>query len=221
MLSKESPVKKGPSTKMHSTNVCFRRYEWKKDGVVLSYVNEVRLSPSSGNLTFTDLGSEHEGYYQCFAHNAYGISISNVTQLVRPSEYDRSNRPISQIPKCTCSISHNAPFRTEICTFLFRIEHCGIWNRCILGFVNSVNYRDYSIMTTTIYQVIPKSIIVRLITFCLFYSVFSCGKQPYNQLCLSVCPDSFVSAPWLHTYATDSLYIWHKYSPRVVSNTIS
>ena len=25
------------------------------------------------------------------------------------------NRPISQIPECTCSISNNAPFRTEMC----------------------------------------------------------------------------------------------------------
>ena len=47
-----------------------------------------------------------------------------------------SNRPISHILECTCSISHNAPFRTEMCTFLFWMEHCGIWNRCILGFVN-------------------------------------------------------------------------------------
>ena len=29
------------------------------------------------------------------------------------------NRPILQIPECTCSISNNAPFRTEMCTFLF------------------------------------------------------------------------------------------------------
>ena len=29
------------------------------------------------------------------------------------------NWPNSQIPQCTCSISHNAPFRTEMCTFLF------------------------------------------------------------------------------------------------------
>ena len=46
------------------------------------------------------------------------------------------NKPISQIPEFTCSISHNAPFRTEMCTFLFWMEHCGIWDRCILGFVN-------------------------------------------------------------------------------------
>ena len=48
---------------------------------------------------------------------------------------------ISQIPECTSSISHNALFRTEMWTFLFWIEHCGIWNRCILRFVNSVNWQ--------------------------------------------------------------------------------
>ena len=39
--------------------------------------------------------------------------------------------------ECTCSISHNSPFRT----FLFWMEHCGIWNGCILGFVNQVNWK--------------------------------------------------------------------------------
>ena len=29
------------------------------------------------------------------------------------------NRPSSQIPQCICCISHNAPFRTEMCTCLF------------------------------------------------------------------------------------------------------
>ena len=46
-----------------------------------------------------------------------------------------SNWPNSQIPECICSIPHNAPFRTEMYTFLFWMEYCGIWNRCILGFV--------------------------------------------------------------------------------------
>ena len=35
------------------------------------------------------------------------------------------NWPNLQIPECTCSISQNAPFRTEMCTFLFWMEHCG------------------------------------------------------------------------------------------------
>ena len=46
------------------------------------------------------------------------------------------NRLISQILIGTCSISHNARFRTEMCTFLFWIEHCGIWDSWILGFGN-------------------------------------------------------------------------------------
>ena len=46
--------------------------------------------------------------------------------------------PISQIPQSICPISHNAPFRTEMCTFLFRMVHCGIWDRYIVVFVNLV-----------------------------------------------------------------------------------
>ena len=44
----------------------------------------------------------------------------------------------SQIPQCTCPISHNAPFRTEICAFLFWMVYCGIWNRCIVGYMRLV-----------------------------------------------------------------------------------
>ena len=36
------------------------------------------------------------------------------------------NRPVSQIPQCTCPISHNAPFRAETHTFLFWMVHCWI-----------------------------------------------------------------------------------------------
>ena len=43
-----------------------------------------------------------------------------------------NKRPIWQIPECTCVISHNALFRTEVCTFLFCMAHCGIWDGCIL-----------------------------------------------------------------------------------------
>ena len=49
------------------------------------------------------------------------------------------NRPISQIPQCTCSIHNNAPFRTEMSTLLFWMVHCGIWNKCIVEFVNDAN----------------------------------------------------------------------------------
>ena len=56
-----------------------------------------------------------------------------------------SNWPSSQIPDCTCSISLNAPFRTEMYTFLFGMELCGIWNRCIVGFVKLVCCQWFSI----------------------------------------------------------------------------
>ena len=41
--------------------------------------------------------------------------------------------PISQIPQCICSISHNTPYRTEMWTLLIWMVHCGIWNMCIMG----------------------------------------------------------------------------------------
>ena len=44
----------------------------------------------------------------------------------------------SQIPQFTWSISHNVPFRMEICMFLFWMVHCGIFNRCIVGIVRCV-----------------------------------------------------------------------------------
>ena len=58
-----------------------------------------------------------------------------------PAEIRRSHdRAISQIPEYTCSISHKTPFRTEMCTFLFWNLHCGIWMRCILGYVKLTYY---------------------------------------------------------------------------------
>ena len=45
---------------------------------------------------------------------------------------------MDRISECMWSISHNAPLRTKMCTFLFWMEHCGIWNRCILGYVKLV-----------------------------------------------------------------------------------
>ena len=44
---------------------------------------------------------------------------------------------MDQFHKCQF---HNAPFRAEMCTFLFWMEHCGMWKRCIVGFVNWVNW---------------------------------------------------------------------------------
>ena len=49
------------------------------------------------------------------------------------------NRPISQIPECIRQISHNATFcnrNVHTCAhFCYKMLYCGIWHRCILGFV--------------------------------------------------------------------------------------
>ena len=48
-----------------------------------------------------------------------------------------SNRPISQIPQCTCTLSHNALFcnrNVHICSnFCYKIVHYGIFQWCIVG----------------------------------------------------------------------------------------
>ena len=52
----------------------------------------------------------------------------------KPRNRNWAVKPISQILENTHSISHNAPFRTELCTSLFRWKHLGVWNRCILEY---------------------------------------------------------------------------------------
>ena len=49
------------------------------------------------------------------------------------------NKLISRSPQCSCPISYNTPFRTEMCTFLFWMVHCRICDSCIVGFVNLVS----------------------------------------------------------------------------------
>ena len=88
----------------------------------------------------------HDMYYQHWFQLSAVITGSNLTQCCRKHAID--NWPNSQIPECTCSISHNVPFRTEMCTFLFWMEHCGIWNRCILGFVKLIYWRKHTWLQT-------------------------------------------------------------------------
>ena len=78
----------------------------------------------------------HEPCYQgSFIYSCVDILIiiaSSYIQALRQTDW-QMNRPISQIPKCTYSISHNTPFKTEMCTFLLWIAYNGIWDRFILG----------------------------------------------------------------------------------------
>ena len=48
--------------------------------------------------------------------------------------------PDSQIPECTSVISHYAPFRTEMSTFLFSMEHCGIWHDDVIKWKHFPRY---------------------------------------------------------------------------------
>ena len=57
------------------------------------------------------------------------------------------DRSISQIPRCTKQISHNAPcYSRNVHTyahFCYKMVHRGTWNRCIEGFMIKVNcYRQ-------------------------------------------------------------------------------
>ena len=41
------------------------------------------------------------------------------------------NRPVSQVPKCTCPISHSSPFcNRNVCTFL--LQNGELWDICVM-----------------------------------------------------------------------------------------
>ena len=85
----------------------------------------------------------HGQSYDCLRSIKYTAiqncgTISKSCCIISKSCCMLSNSFNSQVPECTCSISHNAPFRTEMCTFLYWVKHYGIWNRCILRFVKLV-----------------------------------------------------------------------------------
>ena len=50
--------------------------------------------------------------------------------------------PISQISQCTHPLYHNTHIRTDMCTFLFRMAHLRICNRCTLGSDNLVCWHN-------------------------------------------------------------------------------
>ena len=57
--------------------------------------------------------------------------------LVIPDDISGSgNWPNSQIAEYTRSISHNAPFRPEMCTFLFEIKHFGFVKLVYFGWID-------------------------------------------------------------------------------------
>ena len=67
------------------------------------------------------------------------LPISSKTVMMHTLRVSyRLQRPISNILQCTCPISHNTPFRTEMCTFLLWMVCYGIWDKCIVRFVRLI-----------------------------------------------------------------------------------
>ena len=93
---------------------------------------------TNGLVNNWDIGDfrRHHAHYDVavmhdFCHRYQKVAIGNVS------------RPISQIPQRIKQMSHNAPFcnRTvHTCAhFCYKVEHCGIWDCCIVGFVQQVS----------------------------------------------------------------------------------
>ena len=103
-----------------------------------------------GQLHRADLFSNKQATGSCIKnHNGTSSYIKTLKSEWKLYQRNRKtiliyevNRPISQIPECICAISHNAPFcnrNVHMCAhFSYKMMHCGIWHRCILGFVRWV-----------------------------------------------------------------------------------
>ena len=129
------------------------------------------------------------------------VSLVTLLELVWSEvEFPSSlNRPISQIPECACPISHNAPLRTEMCTFLFWMVHCGIWDRCIVGFVDMINCDPGSCCNIEISMHLAKSC-----KFLLGHNFFAVA-QAFCNFVLSKA----ISLPCsLHYFKVIRLLIW-------------
>ena len=96
----------------------------------LQIVTWIRMRPGIGKSPWAD-----------GANIVLEVRLHFIRSLDFPrfSSIDESylDRPKSQIQQHTCLISHNAPFRTGLCTFLFWMVYCGIRGRFV-GFVRLV-----------------------------------------------------------------------------------
>ena len=99
-----------------------RYFSWSTARVNMYFIGNNLDLPIVNDIYRKRKLQEHISRCTCFAISSYYI----ITCCIKPH--------------CTCPIPHNAPFRTEMYTFLFRIVHYGIWNRCIVGFVRLIFY---------------------------------------------------------------------------------
>ena len=65
-----------------ATGVPEPEYEWFKNGNPL-ILNSEQIKLNKGTLTISHLTSLDEGWYQCYASNTYGVSMSGMTYLQR------------------------------------------------------------------------------------------------------------------------------------------
>ena len=103
---------------------------------------------------------KHKGLYFDFTNDmeicqinyTFCIGYPLITHEVRASFRGMSlailNWPVAQFPQCTSLTPHNAPFRTEMCTFLFWMMHCGIQDWCIVGFVRLIYFVVWSVIAS-------------------------------------------------------------------------
>ena len=104
----------------------FRRHRAHYDATVM--VTDISLRPDKTyKLQWTGLSWVKDG----------GLSFFGTKALPEPMMI-YCIRPTPQSPQGTGPISHNTPFKTEMCTFLSLRVYCGIWDRCVVGFVRLV-----------------------------------------------------------------------------------
>ena len=153
-------------------------------------VNSPQKGQGRGALTFSLICAWTNGW----ANNRDAGDLSrlcahhDVTVMIG---WRKTNRSISQIPQCTRTI-----FRSEICPFLFRMVHCGISDRCIVGL------RDRS------FRVLGRNI--------------SSTSQSISSGCHVCFPvDSLVNLPMLYICETKNLMIYSVISMHKAMMTLS
>ena len=87
---------------------------------------------------------------------------------------------IPVISQCNYSFPNSAPFSSEMCTFLFCMVHCGIWNGCILEFVRLI-YRVIIIVVDSRYIAVLHNTLVRWTKMTARYRewMYSCGDGKF------------------------------------------
>ena len=83
-------------------------------------------------------------YWACDYLSMLGFKLNHVSKrgpswCLQSTQYNQTIWfLITAKPQCTYPISLNAPFETEMCTFLFWMAYCGIWGWRTVGFMNLV-----------------------------------------------------------------------------------